>query len=127
MAINWQGVFPALTTKFTKEDNLDLSLFEKNLNVQLEAGVKGIILGGTLGEASVLTTPEKEALVKFTIEKVAGKVPVVINIAEGSTKEAIRQALLAQSWGCLLCVTKPIIERRLLISKLSPKQPNCRL
>jgi 1-pyrroline-4-hydroxy-2-carboxylate deaminase len=99
MAINWQGVFPALTTKFTKEDNLDLSLFEKNLNVQLEAGVKGIILGGTLGEASVLTTPEKEALVKFTIEKVAGQVPVVINIAEGSTKEAIRQALLAQSWG----------------------------
>ncbi len=99
MSINWQGVFPAVTTKFTEADTLDFELFEKNLNAQLNAGVNGIILGGTLGESSVLTVEEKEALVKFTIEKVAGSVPVVLNIAEGSTKEAINQALLANSWG----------------------------
>ena len=56
MSIAWTGVFPALTTKFTNADNLDLLLFEQNLYAQLEAGVNGIILGGTLGEASVLTT-----------------------------------------------------------------------
>ncbi len=95
----WKGVFPALTTKFTADDKLDLPLFEKNLNVQLDAGVEGIVLGGTLGEASVLTTDEKEKLVKFAIEKVKGKVPVVINIAEGSTKEALHQASLAKEWG----------------------------
>jgi 4-hydroxy-tetrahydrodipicolinate synthase len=99
MSFEWKGVFPALTTKFTANDDLDLSLFEKNLQAQLTAGVEGIILGGTLGEASVLTTEEKEKLVKFAVEKVAGKVPVVINIAEGSTKEAIRQAQLAKAWG----------------------------
>ncbi|MEO5984054.1 MAG: dihydrodipicolinate synthase family protein, partial [Ferruginibacter sp.] len=97
----WKGVFPALTTKFTAGDDLDLSLFEKNLQAQLAAGVEGIILGGTLGEASVLTTEEKERLVKFAVEKVAGKVPVVINIAEGSTKEAIQQADLAKDWGAV--------------------------
>jgi 4-hydroxy-tetrahydrodipicolinate synthase len=99
MAFEWKGVFPALTTKFTAQDQLDLPLFEKNLQAQLAAGVDGIILGGTLGEASVLTTAEKETLVKFAIDKVAGKVPVVINIAEGATREAVHQAELARAWG----------------------------
>ncbi len=101
MSFEWKGVFPALTTKFTVNDELDLPLFEKNLQAQLAAGVEGIILGGTLGEASVLTTEEKEKLVKFAVEKVAGKIPVVINIAEGSTKEAIRQGELAKAWGAI--------------------------
>jgi len=99
MSINWTGVFPALTTKFTADDQLDLPLFEKNLNAQLAAGVSGVVLGGTLGEASVLTTGEKETLVKFAIEKINGKVPVVINIAEGSTREALQQAAYAKAWG----------------------------
>lgn len=99
MSIQWEGVFPALTTKFTTADELDLPLFEKNLQAQIDAGVHGIILGGTLGESSVLTTDEKETLVKFAIEKTAGKIPVVLNIAEGSTKEALNQASLASKWG----------------------------
>ncbi len=99
MAIEWKGIFPALTTKFTSDDVLDLPLFEKNLQAQLEAGVNGIVLGGTLGEASVLTTAEKEQLVKFAVGKCNGKVPVILNIAEGSTKEALQQALYAKAWG----------------------------
>jgi 1-pyrroline-4-hydroxy-2-carboxylate deaminase len=99
MNFEWNGVFPALTTKFTANDELDLALFEKNLNEQLVAGVHGIVLGGTLGEASVLTVDEKEKLVKFAVEKVNGKIPVIINIAEGSTKEALKQAAYAKAWG----------------------------
>ena len=99
MGIIWNGVFPALTTKFTNDDKLDLPLFKKNLDAQLAAGVNGIVLGGTLGEASVLTLVEKETLVKFTIENVGDKIPVVLNIAEGATAEAVQQAKLAKSWG----------------------------
>ena len=99
MSIQWKGVFPALTTKFTADDQLDLPLFEKNLEEQLAAGVNGVILGGTLGEASVLSTEEKEILVKFAIQKVAGKVPVIINIAEGSTRDSIQQSKFAKQWG----------------------------
>jgi 1-pyrroline-4-hydroxy-2-carboxylate deaminase len=97
--LNWKGVFPALTTKFTSNDTLDLGLFKHNLKAQLDAGVHGIILGGTLGEASVLEISEKETLVKTAIESIDGRVPVVLNIAEGSTKVAIEQAHLAQKWG----------------------------
>ena len=99
MAIVWKGVFPALTTKFTSKDELDLKLFEKNLKFQLASGVDGVILGGSLGEASVLTVEEKEKLVKFTVESVDGKVPVILNIAEGSTREALQQAAYAKAWG----------------------------
>ncbi|WBL24117.1 dihydrodipicolinate synthase family protein [Zunongwangia sp. HGR-M22] len=99
MAIKWEGVMPAVTTKFTKDDELDLVTFEKNINAQLEAGVNGIILGGTLGEASTLTPAEKETLVKKTLEITAGQVPVIINIAEQSTKEAIEVAKNAEAWG----------------------------
>ena len=99
MSFDWKGVFPAITTKFTSTSELDLPLFEKNLNAQLAAGVSGIILGGTLGEASVLTTAEKERLVKFTVEKTAGRVPIVLNIAEGSTQEALKQAAYGREWG----------------------------
>lgn len=99
MIIEWKGVFPALTTKFTENEELDLDLYLANVQVQLDAGVHGIILGGTLGESSTLTLSEKEILVKTTVAYVAGKVPVVLNIAEGSTKEAIHQALLAKQWG----------------------------
>ena len=99
MTISWKGVYPALTTKFTSDDKLDLPLFEKNLKAQMAAGIDGIILGGTLGESSVLSTDEKEKLVKFAIEKVAGKIPVILNIAEGSTREALQQVEYAKTWG----------------------------
>ena len=99
MAIDWKGVFPAVTTKFTDKDTLDIDLFTVNIKAQLAAGVNGIILGGTLGEASVLTNAEKEILVKETIKLVDGKVPVVINIAEGNTSVAIQCAKDAESWG----------------------------
>ena len=99
MAIQWQGVMPAVTTKFDTNDALDLQMFKKNIEAQLAAGVSGIILGGTLGEASTLTPDEKKTLVKKTLEIAAGSVPVVINIAEQSTKDAIRVAKDAEAWG----------------------------
>ncbi len=95
----FQGVYPALTTKFTADDKLDFPLFKKNLDAQLAAGVEGVILGGTLGEASVLSNEEKFELVKFTIDEIDNKVPVVMNIAEGSTREAITLAQEAEKLG----------------------------
>jgi 4-hydroxy-tetrahydrodipicolinate synthase len=99
MNFQWKGVFPAITTKFTNRQSLDIDLFCKNILAQAEAGVNGIVLGGTLGEASVLTLEEKEILVKTTLDVVDGKLPVVLNIAEGATAEAVKQAELADKWG----------------------------
>ena len=96
MSIQWKGVMPAVTTKFTDNDELDLDMFEVNINAQLRAGVHGIVLGGTLGEASTLLDEEKRELTKFTVDIVKDKVPVLINIAEQSTKAAVSAAQKAE-------------------------------
>ena len=90
---------PAVTTKFTDNDELDLQMFEVNIKAQLDAGVHGIVLGGTLGEASTLLDEEKRILTTTTVEIVKGKVPVLINIAEQSTKGAILAAQKAEEDG----------------------------
>jgi 1-pyrroline-4-hydroxy-2-carboxylate deaminase len=99
MTQQFVGVIPALTTKFTADDKLDLPLFKKNLQAQIAAGVSGVIVGGTLGEASTLTTTEKETLIKFAVTACEGKIPVILNIAEGSTAAALEQAAYAKQWG----------------------------
>src|SRR3569833_3116084 len=92
MKFEWKGVFPAVTTKFTDNDELDFAAFDHNINAQLEAGVDGLILGGSLGEASVLSDEEKFTLLKHTVDFVDGKVPVLLNIAEQTTKAAVNCA-----------------------------------
>ena len=99
MNVNWKGVMPAVTTKFTDDDQLDLVMFEKNIKAQMNAGVHGIILGGTLGEASTLEDEEKRLLVKETVRIVNGSIPVIINIAEQTTKAAIEAARKAKEDG----------------------------
>jgi 4-hydroxy-tetrahydrodipicolinate synthase len=86
---------PALTTKFDANDQLDFALFEKNVHAQLEAGVSGLILGGTLGESSTLSDSEKAELTRKAVALAGGRVPVIVNVAEGSTRGAIAAAKTA--------------------------------
>lgn len=99
MKVPWTGVYPAVTTKFTSDDQLDLETFEMNILAQLNAGVEGIVLGGTLGEASSLADSEKIILLKSAVALVKGKVPVIMNIAEQTTKEAIHAVKKAELYG----------------------------
>ncbi|MCK0107828.1 dihydrodipicolinate synthase family protein [Flavobacteriaceae bacterium S0825] len=99
MSLKWEGVIPAVTTKFTNDDTLDLQMFETNIKAQLDAGVHGIVLGGTLGEASTLLDEEKSILTQETVKIVNGKVPVLMNVAEQSTKGAIAAAKKAEDDG----------------------------
>jgi len=99
MSIIWKGVFPAVTTKFTDSDEIDFEAFDKNIEAQLEAGVKGIIIGGSLGEASVLTDSEKIELLKHTVKVVNKRGYVILNIAEQTTKAALLCAENAAKFG----------------------------
>jgi 4-hydroxy-tetrahydrodipicolinate synthase len=99
MKVDWKGVMPAVTTKFTTHDELDLDLFGLNIRAQIKAGVHGIILGGTLGEASTLETEEKSALLHEAVKLAEGRLPVIMNIAEQTTRGAIRAAERAEGDG----------------------------
>ncbi|MBB2144317.1 dihydrodipicolinate synthase family protein [Pedobacter sp. LMG 31464] len=97
--IAWQGVYPALLTPFTENDTIDYPLFKKNLDAQLAAGVDGVIICGSLGEASTLTKEEKTEFLTYTVKEVAGRVPVLINVAEQITSVAIAMAQEAEQLG----------------------------
>ncbi|KQC29284.1 dihydrodipicolinate synthase family protein [Flagellimonas eckloniae] len=97
--MKWSGVMPAVTTKFTQKDDLDLEMFSINIKAQVDAGVHAIILGGTLGEASTLDDDEKKILIEHTVNLVEGRIPVVINIAEQTTKNSIKSAENAEKYG----------------------------
>ncbi|NID12129.1 dihydrodipicolinate synthase family protein [Fibrivirga algicola] len=97
--VKWEGVYPALLTPFTANDELDIPLFEKNLHAQLDAGVHGFIIGGSLGEASTLGNDEKIALLESALAVCESNVPVLVNIAEQATKQAIARAHEAEANG----------------------------
>jgi 4-hydroxy-tetrahydrodipicolinate synthase len=97
--IDWRGVFPALTTKFTADDALDLPAMGAHLEEQLAAGVHGIIVLGSLGENSTLSGEEKRELIGFFHDRIAGRVPLVACVAESGTREACALAATAQQLG----------------------------
>ncbi|GLU54048.1 dihydrodipicolinate synthase family protein [Dyadobacter frigoris] len=96
---SWQGIFPALVTPFNADDTIDFDLFRKNLTAQVEAGISGVIVAGSLGEASTLTTEEKFELVKFAKKSLPAGMPVVLCIAEQSTFVAVNIAKQAEAIG----------------------------
>ncbi|MCA5003817.1 dihydrodipicolinate synthase family protein [Sphingobacterium bovistauri] len=97
--LNWEGIYPAVLTPFDKHDDIDFSMFEKNTEAQIDAGVHGIILAGSLGEASALTSNEKFLLLEKAIEIVRGRVPIILNLTENTTKDAVEFAQRAEKIG----------------------------
>ena len=84
----WQGVYPAVTTKFKADLSLDFDAMAEHLEFQLDAGVHGVIILGSLGENSTLDMDEKLQLTEFFIKKVNGRVPLLACIAESDTRQA---------------------------------------
>lgn len=105
----WTGVFPAVTTKFTEDDQLDHAEMERCFALQIEAGCDGIIVAGSLGEGPMLSQDEKIAVLK-TAQKVAGRKPVLLTINEPGTREGAAVAGRAAKEGAngLMIVPSPI-------------------
>ncbi len=111
-AIDWNGVFPAVTTKFTADGHLDMKAFLFGIQAQTDAGVDGIIIGGSLGESSTISHDERIELLNATQQAFGQKFPILINVAEGSTKQAITLAQRAEATGADgLMVLPPMLYR----------------
>ncbi len=95
----WRGVFPALTTKFKNDYSLDMDAMAKHLEFQLAAGVHGVIILGSLGENATLEMDEKLQLTQFFIQEAGQRVPVIVCIAESSTRRAFQFAQAAAERG----------------------------
>lgn len=105
----WQGVIPAVTTKFTTDDRLDHAEMERCFALQIEAGCDGLIVAGSLGEGPMLSHDEKIEVLA-TAQKVAGARPVLMTINEAATRDGATLARRAAKAGAsgLMVVPSPI-------------------
>jgi 1-pyrroline-4-hydroxy-2-carboxylate deaminase len=97
--VKWEGVYPAVLTFFNEDGSLDLTTFEKNIRFQVSCGVNGIIIGGSLGESSTLNHSDRLTLLECAIKTVGDQADIILNIAEGSTENAITLAKKAEENG----------------------------
>lgn len=96
---DFRGVFPAITTKMTADQEVDLAAVRADVAYQIESGVDGVIVCGSLGEASSLTREEKLAIAKAAIAEAAGRKPILLTIAEDSTRAGASLAAEAEKLG----------------------------
>ena len=86
----WQGIFPAITTKFHADESIDAEGTARHIDFQIRNGIHGLVTCGSLGEASTLTLEEKLQVAKIALEAADGRIPVLANVSETSTREALR-------------------------------------
>jgi 4-hydroxy-tetrahydrodipicolinate synthase len=86
----WTGIFPAVTTKFHADERIDAEGTAKHIDYQIRNGIHGLVTCGSLGEASTLTLEEKVQVADIALKASAGRIPVLANVSETSTREALR-------------------------------------
>jgi dihydrodipicolinate synthase/N-acetylneuraminate lyase len=90
--IGWSGVFPAVTTQFKANFELDIGSIQKVIKGLIDDGVSGLIICGTVGENTSLTRAEKVAVMEAAKDIARRRVPVIAGIAEFTTQSACKIA-----------------------------------
>ncbi len=86
----WTGIFPAVTTKFHADESIDAEGTARHIDFQIRNGIHGLVTCGSLGEASTLTLEEKVEVARIALQAADGRIPVLANVSETSTREALR-------------------------------------
>lgn len=87
-SIAWSGVFPAVTTQFNADFSLNLEATHQVISNLVDDGVSGLVVCGTVGENTSLSTHEKLAVIEVAKDASRGRVPVIAGVAEFTTEFA---------------------------------------
>lgn len=96
----FHGVFAALVTPMTRDEQLDLERLGSFTDYLIGSGVHGLVPLGSTGEYYALSSAEREQVLRQTLEAAAGRVPVVAGTNAGSTRDVIAFSRQAESLGC---------------------------
>ena len=102
----FKGSGVAIVTPFN-EEGVNFEKLGELIEWHIKEGTDAIIICGTTGEASTMTQEEQQAAIKFTVEKVAGRIPVIAGTGSNNTAHAVEMSEYAQSTGAdaLLVIT----------------------
>lgn len=96
---NWQGVFPAVTTKLNSDGSIDAEATQNSIDRLIGNGVSGVIVLPMLGENASMSLAEKERVIRLAKEVVPGRVPLLSGLAEITLAEARVRARQFQDIG----------------------------
>ncbi|PKG58979.1 dihydrodipicolinate synthase family protein [Shewanella sp. Choline-02u-19] len=88
MNVNWQGVFPAISTQFSEDGSINYESNARMLEDLIRDGIDGIIALGTIGENASLSPEEKREFIKHTVETVKGRILVLSGCTENTAEQA---------------------------------------
>ena len=83
------GTGVALVTPFKKSGAIDFKAYEAIIEHVIAGGVDYLVVLGSTGEAATVSKPEKKALIEFTVDKVSGRVPVVVGVGGNCTSDVV--------------------------------------
>ncbi|MBT1446491.1 4-hydroxy-tetrahydrodipicolinate synthase [Shewanella sp. JM162201] len=90
MKVNWQGVYPAISTQFNDDGCINFDSNTRMLEQLIADGIDGIIALGTIGENASLSADEKRAFLKHTVSVVKGRIPVIAGCTENTAPLAMQ-------------------------------------
>jgi len=94
-----EGTYTALVTPFQSDESIDWKAFDALVDAQIEGGISGLVPCGTTGESPALTEDEQLAVIKRTVERARGRVPVIAGTGSNSTRHAIHLSKQAEAAG----------------------------
>ncbi|HBB26316.1 MAG TPA: 4-hydroxy-tetrahydrodipicolinate synthase [Bacteroidetes bacterium] len=97
--MNIRGLHTAIVTPFTMSGDVDLEAFVRLVDIQIAAGVDGIVVCGSTGEGATLTTQEKQLLWSTAAERAAGRAVITAGTGTNDTRSTIELTRLAHSCG----------------------------
>ncbi|MCL2037994.1 4-hydroxy-tetrahydrodipicolinate synthase [Candidatus Saccharibacteria bacterium] len=94
----FKGAATAIVTPFT-DDGVNYDAFEKLIEFQISSGIDALVVCGTTGESATMSDDEKRGVLKFAVEKVRGRVPVIAGTGGNNTAKSIELSQYAESIG----------------------------
>ena len=95
----FRGSIVALVTPFKEDFEVDFDAYGRLVDFHLENGTDGIVPCGCTGEAATLSHDEQKTCIRFVVERVAGRVPVIAGTGSNNTKEALSLTAYAKEIG----------------------------
>ncbi len=96
----FRGSIVALVTPFKHDFAIDFEAYGRLVDWHVEKGTNGIVPCGCTGEAATLSHSEQKECIRFVMERVAGRVPVIAGTGSNNTREAVDLTRYAEEMGC---------------------------
>lgn len=93
------GAITALVTPMQEGGDVDWAALEELIDWQVDSGIDGLVIAGTTGESATLTGSEWEMLIKRSVSKVAGRVPVIAGTGSAATARTVEKTERAAELG----------------------------